>query len=99
MKQTNGGNPNPGLPAAKRNIKLTRRNLLRCGTGIMVAALPPRAWAVGEDVSPVTAELAKYMSEAGSRAISTRCSGERRHRASRRMIWEASTPRTSARRT
>jgi 2-methylcitrate dehydratase PrpD len=70
MKKTREGrNPEPGLPAAKRNIGLTRRSVVRCGTGIIVAAFSPRAWAADEDVSPVTAELSKYMSEAGSRAL------------------------------
>jgi 2-methylcitrate dehydratase PrpD len=50
-------------------IGLTRRSLMGCGTGILVAALPTHGWAAGEDVSPVTAQLSKYMSEAGSRAL------------------------------
>jgi 2-methylcitrate dehydratase PrpD len=62
-------NPDPGLPAAKRDTGLTRRSVVRSGTGIIVAAFAPRAWAAGDDVSPVTAELSKYMSLAGSRAL------------------------------
>jgi 2-methylcitrate dehydratase PrpD len=69
MKQTNGSNPDPSLPAVKRGIRLTRRSVMRCGAGIMTATLSPLARAAGDDVSAVTAELAKYMSEAGSRAL------------------------------
>ncbi len=70
MKETvEGRNPARGAPAAQRSIGLTRRGVLRGGTGIVVAGFSPRARADGQDVSPVTAELANYMSEAGSRAL------------------------------
>ncbi len=61
-------NPNL-LSSAHHPMDLTRRSVLRGGTGLVVAGLSPRAWAGGEDVGPMTAELAKYMSEAGNRAL------------------------------
>jgi 2-methylcitrate dehydratase PrpD len=69
METGEGRNPDPSLPTPKSHIGLTRRSLMRCGTGIFVAALPPRAWAAGEDVSPATAALGEYMSEAAGRAL------------------------------
>jgi 2-methylcitrate dehydratase PrpD len=69
METGEGRDPDPSLPTPMSNIGLTRRSLMRCGTGILAAALPTHAWAADEDVSPVTAQLSKYMSEAAGSAL------------------------------
>jgi 2-methylcitrate dehydratase PrpD len=48
---------------------LTRRNILSTVAGTLAAAALPRISAAGEDVGAVMDKLAKYMSEAGSRAL------------------------------
>jgi 2-methylcitrate dehydratase PrpD len=56
--------------ARRRSDRLTRRNVLSLVTASLAAAALPRSSAASEDVSGVMDKLSKYMSEAGSLALS-----------------------------
>jgi 2-methylcitrate dehydratase PrpD len=56
--------------AVHRRDRLTRRSLLAGAAGTVAAAALPYGAAAGEEVGAVMDKLSKYMSEAGSRALS-----------------------------
>jgi 2-methylcitrate dehydratase PrpD len=59
----------PSSPAAARADRLTRRGLLRGGTGMIAAAAIPAGTASGQGVGPVMERLSGHMSEAGDRSL------------------------------
>jgi 2-methylcitrate dehydratase PrpD len=60
----------PAVSAVGNSGSVTRRGLIRAAAGVAAgAAMPCRAWAASDEISPVMAKLSAYMSEAGGRAL------------------------------